>query len=98
MKREEVIQILAKHRQALQGLFVQSLSLFESVARGEVVETSDVDLLVEFDEGHPTGLFEFLRLANYLEDLLGCKVDLVMRESLREEFREQVLREAVRAA
>jgi predicted nucleotidyltransferase len=53
---------------------------------------------VEFDEGHPKGLFEFISVMNFLEDLLGCKVDLVMLDGIRKEFREQVLKEAIRAA
>lgn len=77
---------------------IRSLSLFGSVARDEALDASDVDILVDFDEGHPTGLFEFIGVMNYLEDLLGCRVDLVMTDSLRKEFREQVLREAIRAA
>lgn len=98
MKKAEVLRILEQHRQAVKGLAVKSLSLFGSVARDEALDSSDVDILVEFEEGHPTGLFEFIGVTNYLEDLLGCKVDLVMAEGLREEFREQVLREAIRAA
>jgi predicted nucleotidyltransferase len=43
--------------------------------RGEQKGSSDVDVLVEFEE--PVGLFEFMKLENYLSELLGVKVDLV---------------------
>ena len=74
------------------------MAIFGSVARNEATEASDVDLLVEFDPGHPRGLFEFLSLQGFLEDLLDCRVDLVMSDSLRPELRDQILQEAIRAA
>jgi hypothetical protein len=75
---------------------VQSLSIFGSVARDEAGPDSDIDLLVEFDG--PVGLFVFVRTKQYLEQILGSRVDLVTPDALRREFRETVLREAVRAA
>jgi predicted nucleotidyltransferase len=98
MRRREALDILAAHREELRDLFIKSLSLFGSVARDEATDASDVDVLVEFEEGHPTGLFEFIGVMNFLEDILGHKVDLVMPEGLRTEFREEVFREAIRAA
>ena len=57
-QRDSVLKILAEHRDELHQRFgVKSLALFGSVARGEATETSDVDLLVEFE--HPVGLFHF---------------------------------------
>jgi predicted nucleotidyltransferase len=98
MRRDEALQILAGSRDKLRELSIKSLALFGSVARDEATDSSDIDLLVEFEAGRPSGLFEFIRVMNYLEDLLGCKVDLVMLDALRKEFREQVLRAAIRAA
>ncbi len=77
---------------------MRSLALFGSVARGEATEASDVDLLVEFEPGHPKGLFPFLGLQCFLEDILGCRVDLVMREGIRSELKDQILKEAIHAA
>ena len=75
---------------------MRSLSIFGSVARDEAGPDSDIDLLVEFDR--PVGLFAFVRTQQYLEQILGSRVDLVTPDALRREFRETVLREAVRAA
>ncbi|TRU83627.1 MAG: hypothetical protein EWV54_19670, partial [Microcystis novacekii Mn_MB_F_20050700_S1D] len=50
MKRDEVLAILAAHREQLQTLGVKSLSLFGSVARDEAHSDSDVDFLVEFNQ------------------------------------------------
>ena len=98
MKRDEVLRILAANRKKLAELSVKSLAIFGSVARDEATDASDVDLLVEFEKGHPTGLFEFFGVSQFLEDALGCKVDLVMPDALRKEFKDEVLKEAIRAA
>jgi uncharacterized protein len=75
---------------------VRSLDLFGSVARDEASADSDVDLLVEFDR--PIGLFHFFRVQQRLEDLLGARVDLVMRDAVKPQLRERIFAEAIRAA
>ncbi len=97
MSKEKVIAVLSANRETLIQRHVRSLSLFGSIARGEATSVSDVDLLVEFAPGHPHGLFEFLNLQCFLEDLLGCRVDLVMRDGIRKELKDRILKEAIRA-
>jgi predicted nucleotidyltransferase len=75
---------------------IHSLSIFGSVARDQARKNSDVDILVDFEK--PVGLFEYARLKMYLEDVLGREVGLVTPEALRKELREDILREAIRAA
>ena len=50
---------------------------FGSFARGEETPRSDVDILVEFDHGHPIGLLRYAGMWREIEDLIGRKVDLV---------------------
>lgn len=95
MHRDEILRILAEHREELERFGVKTLALFGSVVRGEARPDSDVDILVEFDR--PVGLFEFVRLNLYLEKLLGRRVDLVTLDAIRPAMRERILREAVRA-
>lgn len=95
MNREEILHTLKEHNSELKNFDVDSLAIFGSVARGTARKTSDVDILVEFS--HPIGLFEFARLKIYLEKLLGRKVDLVTPDALRQEMREEILREAIHA-
>jgi predicted nucleotidyltransferase len=94
--RDEVIRALAGARARLAPFHVQALFVFGSVARDEASARSDVDLLVDFDEA-PT-LFAFARLRRVLAEILGRPVDLVTRPALKPQFRESILREAVRAA
>jgi uncharacterized protein len=95
MKRKEVLAILAAHKDKLKALGVKSLNLFGSVARDEARPDSDVDFLVEFTE--PGGLFQLFKVQHYLEDILGCAVDLGTEDALREHLREPILKEAIRA-
>ncbi|KAF5433682.1 hypothetical protein C5S39_01265 [Candidatus Methanophagaceae archaeon] len=70
---------------------VKEIGIFGSVVRGEDKETSDVDILVEFDE--PIGLFKFLELEEYLSDLIERKVDLVSKKALKPRIGKHILKE-----
>ena len=72
MQRQEVLTTLNDHKETLQGFGVKSLLLLGSVARDEARSNSDIDLLVEFDR--PVGLFTFVRVQRYLEEILGRSI------------------------
>jgi len=94
MRRDEAIRLVNSHRSELAEKHgVRKLSLFGSVARDEASDTSDVDLLVEFDR--PIGLFGLFELQDRLEQLLGCSVDLGTPDSLKPRIRSAVLAESV---
>lgn len=59
------------------------MGLFGSVARDEATDSSDLDILVEFSR--PVGM-EFLEMAEELETLLHCKVDLVSRKGIKDRY------------
>ena len=96
MRRQEVIQKLAAHRDEIRSMGVRSLGIFGSAARDETTDQSDVDLLIEFTE--PVGLFHFARVRRRLTTILGKPVDLVTPSALRKEMREHILRETIHAA
>ena len=72
---------------------VATLEVFGSFVRHEQRKNSDLDILVTFSK--PPSLFKFVRLENYLSDLLGVKVDLVMKDSLKPAIGKHILREVV---
>jgi len=72
---------------------VTKIGIFGSYVRGEQKKSSDIDVLVEFEE--PVGIFRFLDLEDYLANLLGIKVDLVSKSSLKPRIGVQILKEAV---
>jgi len=96
MDLNSVSLLLHKHQTDLDQFAVKSLAVFGSVARGEATDNSDIDILVEFNQ--PIGLFEFIRLKYYLENLIGSKVDLVTPDALHPALRDSILNEAVNVA
>ena len=74
--------------------YIKKLSLFGSALRGSLHPDSDSDILVEFEEGHTTGLFSIVRMEMELANALGRKVDLRTPEDLSRYFREEVIRHA----
>lgn len=72
---------------------IRSLGIFGSYVRHEQGPESDLDILVSFAK--PPGLLTFLALENHLTDLLGIKVDLVMRDALKPTIGQRILSEVV---
>ena len=94
MNRDEILKVLRAHKETLAHRFgVTDLALFGSVARDEVSDDSDIDILVRFDR--PGTSKAYFGVQFYLEDLLGRPVDLVTEKALRAEFRPYVEREAI---
>jgi predicted nucleotidyltransferase len=92
---EELLATLREHLPELRERYaVRSLGVFGSYVRGEQREGSDLDVLVEFADRSPS-LVGFIALENYLSDLLGVKVDLVERSSLKPTIGQSILREVV---
>jgi len=98
MNKEQIILKLSANRQSLSKFHVKALYLFGSVARGDEGQTSDVDMLVEFEDDASIGLFKFARLQKMLSALLDCKVDLSTPDALHKALKGRILEEAIRAA
>ena len=91
---EKLKDILAEHKQEIKDRFkVEEIGIFGSYVRKEQKKKSDLDVLVSFSES--IDLFMFGQLENYLSDILGVKVDLVMKDSLKPRLKDSVLNEAV---
>ncbi|MGC8880082.1 MAG: nucleotidyltransferase family protein [Anaerolineae bacterium] len=81
MNREKILALLRQHYPYLAAEYgVKRIGLFGSYAQGQPGEESDIDLVVEFER--PIGL-RFVELAEYLEQLLGRKVDLLTPTGIR---------------
>lgn len=97
MDSQAVVEKLPRHEPELKAAGVLHLRLFGSVARGDQTESSDVDLIVDFDPARRRTLVGMARLENMLSDLLGARVDLSLAGALREPIRTKAQREAVAA-
>ncbi len=85
-KRDEIVKVAA-----LRG--ARNVRLFGSLARGEESADSDVDLLVDMEEGR--SLLDLSHLLQDMEELLGCRVHVVEPEGLHWAIRERIIKEAV---
>lgn len=96
---EETGSILEKLRKEIPVLKdrykIKNLGLFGSYVRGEQKKGSDVDILIEF-EVTPT-LLEFIVLEDELSEIIGLKVDLVMKDALKPRIGKYILNEVVYA-
>jgi len=84
-KRAEILETARRHG-------ARNVRIFGSVARGEADEKSDLDFLVEMEPGR--SLLDHAALLLDLEELLGCKVDVLSEKGIKARMRERVLREA----
>lgn len=97
MRRDEALRILTQASPEIAVRFgVKALRLFGSTARDEAREDSDVDILVEF--AAPATFDGYFGLLRYLEERLGCGVDLVTEKGLKERVRPYVEKDAIHVA
>ncbi|XHH07937.1 MAG: nucleotidyltransferase family protein [Candidatus Bathyarchaeia archaeon] len=96
-KIDEIKNILALHKEELKLKYqVREIGIFGSYVRGQQRKQSDLDVLVEFDETANLSLLDFVRLENYLSELLKVKVDLVEKHTLKPRIGRRVLEEVVK--
>jgi uncharacterized protein len=88
LEKEKIIQLLQENQAHLAKEFgVSKIGLFGSYAKGKATTNSDIDLVIEFEE--PIG-FRFFELVDYLENLLGQKVDILTSAGIQNIRIEQV--------
>ena len=89
--------VIAKHKTELTERFdVNSLSIFGSVSKGKAGLDSDADVLVHFRK--TPGIFRFIVLKQFLEEITDRPVDLVTEKALKKQMRKDILQEAIRVA
>ncbi|MFB6291757.1 MAG: nucleotidyltransferase family protein [Candidatus Bipolaricaulia bacterium] len=91
MDKSDILNVLRENTDHLRENYgVSRIGLFGSFELETNEENSDVDLLVDFKKGHKD-LFNFIRLKNYLEDLLEREVDLVTEKALKDRLKDKIL-------
>jgi uncharacterized protein len=97
MDKGRVISKLREHRDELTAAGIVHLRVFGSVARGDAIDSSDVDLIAEFDNKRKLTLLDMVGLENRLSELLQVKVDLTPAETMKQRVRTTADNEAVLA-
>ena len=91
---QEIESILRDQKPILKQKFgVLEIGIFGSFVRGEQKDTSDLDLLIDFEE--PIGLIKYVGLQNYLSDKVGERVDLVTKSGLKPRISGHILKEVI---
>jgi uncharacterized protein len=97
MDRREIIAKLRENETALRARGVEHAALFGSYARGDNRSGSDIDILIDIAPQAPVGLWEYIDITQYLEDLFSSPVDVASRGHLKSHVRPAAEREAVYA-
>ncbi len=90
--RDQVLLMLGKQRETLRAHGVRKLRLFGSCARAEASEVSDLDFLVDFEK---KTFDAYMGLKEFLENLFGCRVDLVLSNAIKPRLRPFILKDAI---
>ncbi len=92
----DIKRVLKKYESELRERYgVKEIGIFGSYVRGEAKKGSDIDILVEFYPNAEIDLIKFVELEEYISDLLGIKVDLVMKSALKTRIGKHILKEVV---
>lgn len=91
--KEDIFKLLKENKEKLKKHHVKKIGLFGSILRGEQTHESDVDLLVEFEDGKKN-YNNFIELAFLLENLLQRKIDLLTIDALNPYMKPKILKEA----
>ncbi len=92
---EEIIEAIKKRKKVLEEKYnVKEIGIFGSYVRGEQTERSDVDILVDFYQ--LPDVFDLLKLERSLRGILRCRVDVIRKQAIRKELRDQILSEVIR--
>ncbi len=93
LNKEEIFKLLKQHKEKLKKHHVIKIGIFGSVLRGDNTNESDIDFIVEFEDGKKN-YDNFIELAFLLERLLQRKVDLLTIEALSPYMKPKILKEA----
>jgi len=92
---DELLTVLKGCRHGLTERFgVLDMAVFGSYAKGKQSKRSDIDILVELEKTHKT-FDNYMELKFFLTGVIGGKVDLVMKDSMRDELKARVFSEAI---
>jgi len=94
LDKEKIFDIIRQHRKELRKYGVKRVGLFGSFVRGEQNKSSDIDIIIEFEEGRKN-FDNFINTVFLFEKLFGREVDILTPESINRHLKPYILREAI---
>ncbi len=92
--KEQILTTILNNQKDIRGFGVSKIGLFGSFVRNEQNEKSDIDLIVQFEQGKKSYL-KFINLSDYLENLFDKKVDLLTEKAISPYMKSKVKKEAI---
>ncbi|MDK2987313.1 MAG: uncharacterized protein PWQ47_451 [Methanothermococcus sp.] len=92
LTKRRILKKLIENRKEFKKFGVKKIGLFGSYVRNDAKEGSDIDIVVEFEEGKKN-YDNFINLYYYLKELFGEDIDLLTKESLSKYIKEDILKE-----
>lgn len=93
---KEIHKILQKQKPILHQKYgVKLINIFGSFVRGEQNVQSDLDVLIELEKPLQIDLIGLIEIEDYLSDLIGVKVEIVIKENLKKRIGKYILAEAI---
>jgi hypothetical protein len=90
--KEQIFRLIQLNQQQIRSFGVKKIGLFGSYVKNQQTDDSDIDIIVEFEKDKKS-YNSFIKLAFFLEELLGRKVDLLTNKSLSPYLRPRILNE-----
>ncbi len=94
---EGALGVLCAHEPELRAAGVLHAAIFGSIARGDAIVSSDIDVLVELDPAAHVSLFDLMGIELRLTEIFNRKVDVVSKRGLRPRLDDSILADAVSA-
>lgn len=96
MDQNNILKIIQLNDKTIKKYGASRIGLFDSYSKGLENSKSDIDIIVEFEEGKKN-FDNYMGLKFYLEDTFQKKVDLVIKESIRPKLKEKILKDIIYA-
>ena len=90
LSNDTILKKIEENRKIIREYGIKRIGLFGSYVRSEQKHGSDIDVLVEFEEGEKT-FDNYMDLKFFLEELFGCNVDLVIAEAVKPRLKSYIL-------
>ncbi|MDH5717701.1 MAG: nucleotidyltransferase domain-containing protein [Spirochaetia bacterium] len=97
MTQTQILNIIKNNINKIKSFGIIHIGLFGSAVRNEIKEESDLDFIIEFDMGKKT-FDNYMDAKFYLQDIFNRNIDLVIKENIKEDLKEHILKDVVYAA